>query len=448
MIIFIEIEVSRRELLPKIFLSRALINCSSKIIISHRKYLKKLIEENDIKNSILFTKDANPRIDLINYYKKLKKKGFTIISQDEEAGYIQPSYENFSDQRHGNGEAFDFIDFFLCWGKRDHAFLSNKYRNKKCNFVNCGSPRLDIYKEKYKIGEQYLLKNSINKNYILVSLNFLCFYFRSFSERISLEADRLGDSYNRYAEEFIKREAETLYLLEKFINLIKFLSQKFPNKTIVVRPHPNFEVDRFKKITKDFPKNVQIISNGHLSEAIKNCELLIQNSCSSAVEAILANKKVINYCLDNQKYFVSDFVNHFGPKCNSEAQIIKEINKNQKVVDYKKLDERLNYKDLSLTKISNLIKKNIKNFEDKQKINFKSKYSTIPILKSILKTLYKNEMLLEKKDNVLNIKLNDFNLQNINEIIKEINNIEGETFEKKMNFRFYEDKYLVIKKVN
>ena len=131
MLLFIEIEIAKRELFPKIFLSRALLKCCSKIIISHRKYLKDLIESNKIENAVLLIKDANPRADLVEYYKKLKKKGFLIISQDEEAGYIEQNYENFSLNRHAEGDTFDVIDYFLCWGKRDKDFLSKKFEKKK-----------------------------------------------------------------------------------------------------------------------------------------------------------------------------------------------------------------------------------------------------------------------------------------------------------------------------
>ena len=61
MFIFIEVEIVGRELLGKILLSRALINDDTKIIISDRNKIKKLILNNKIKNSILIIKDINPR---------------------------------------------------------------------------------------------------------------------------------------------------------------------------------------------------------------------------------------------------------------------------------------------------------------------------------------------------------------------------------------------------
>lgn len=449
MLLFIEIEIAQRELFPKIFLSRALLGYCSKIIISHRRYLKEFIENNKIENGVLIIKDANPRVDLVDYYKKLKKRGFTIISQDEEAGYIEQSYENFSLNRHSGGEAFDFIDFFLCWGKRDKEFLSNKFNEKKCKFIESGSPRLDIYNKDFDIGKGYLKRNKLTKNFILVSLNFFCFYSRSFSERISLDAERLGEKYRttiggiNYEEHFFKREAETIYLLYEFINLVRFLAKNLPEKNIVLRPHPNFLVDRFKKITKDFPENVKIISNGHLSEVIKNCEAVVQNSCSSASEAVLANKKVINY-LGGQKFFQTDFIDSLGQYCTKQEDVLEAINKTNIENDLIKLDERINYKTLAITTIIDLLKSIKKENKESPSINFKNKFNLIIFLKNIIKNILRQNQQKSSNTDYIKLKLNEFNNEKIKQMVEEINDLDHQLFEKKIDYNFVEKKYIVI----
>ena len=449
MLLLIEIEIAKRELFPKIFLSRALLKCCSKIIISHRKYLKDLIESNKIENAVLLIKDANPRADLVEYYKKLKKKGFLIISQDEEAGYIEQNYENFSLNRHSEGDTFDIIDYFLCWGKRDKDFLSKRFEKKKCEFIDCGSPRLDIYNKDFNIGKNYLKINNLNKNFILVSLNFFCFYNRSFSERVSLDAVRLGSKYLKtigginYEEHFFKREAETLYLLYEFINLVRFLAKSLPDKTIVLRPHPNFQVDRFKDITKDFPENVKLISNGHLSEVIKNCEVVIQNSCSSAPEAVLANKKVINY-LGGQNFFQTDFVDSLGQDCKNKEEVLDSINNLNIENDLIKLDERINYKSLAITKIIDLLISNNKEINAIKQINFKNKISIKKILKNIIKKAIRYNKHQDLGTDHVKLKLNEFNNEKIKQMVEEINNLDNQIFQKKIDYNFFEEKYIVI----
>ena len=89
MFIFIEVEIFKREFLGKLLMSRAIINNDNKVIISDRSSIKNLILNNKISDSVLITKDINPRKDLLEYYIFLKSKNFTIISQDEEAGILQ-----------------------------------------------------------------------------------------------------------------------------------------------------------------------------------------------------------------------------------------------------------------------------------------------------------------------------------------------------------------------
>ena len=131
MFIFIEVEIFKREFFGKVVLSRAIIDDGIKVIISTRQKIQSLINSNNVNNSILITKDVNPRKDLLEYYKLLKSKNFLIISQDEERGYIQDEYEEFHDGRHGNGEVLKIIDFFLCWGNRDFNFLKKNDDSKE-----------------------------------------------------------------------------------------------------------------------------------------------------------------------------------------------------------------------------------------------------------------------------------------------------------------------------
>ena len=325
MYVFIEVEVFKREFLGKILLSKAIIDDKIKIIIANRLNLKNLILSNNINNGILITKDINPRKDLIEYYKFLKSKNFAIISQDEEAGIVPNDYSIFSSLRHGNGETLKVIDYFLCWGNRDFDFHTKKFNDIRDKFINFGSPRIDTAHENFNIDKNLLFENGISKKFILLSYNFQPFYYRSFLERISNESERLKNEFKKFSESFFTRESESLKLLNDFTELADFLEKNQKEYQIVIRPHPNFNIEKFSKILRNINKNIIICNEGNLIEFTKNCEVLIHNSCSASIEAAINKKQIISYKTQNNKFFKSDYLNSLGFNAETKDEVMQLI---------------------------------------------------------------------------------------------------------------------------
>lgn len=99
--------------------------------------------------------------------------------------------------------------------------------------------------------------------------------------------------------------------------MIKDFSSKFPSENIIVRPHPTEKIEYWEKELKDF-KNVLIKVDGNLSRYIVNSECVIQNGCTSAVEAFISSIPVINYLPVESKS------NVFGTFNNRFAVIVKK----------------------------------------------------------------------------------------------------------------------------
>ena len=76
--------------------------------------------------------------------------------------------------------------------------------------------------------------------------------------------------------------------------MIKYLSVKNPNINILVRPHINENLRKWKKLLKGY-KNVFITNDGSVVPYILASKCVIHNSCTTSIESYYLGKNVITY---------------------------------------------------------------------------------------------------------------------------------------------------------
>ena len=85
---------------------------------------------------------------------------------------------------------------------------------------------------------------------------------------------------------------------EALVQSIKFINnfeEKFPNKTLVISPHPAEKIDFWKKYLKIKKfKNIKLNTDMHSSShaLINSCEILISNNSTTILEGYFCNKKL------------------------------------------------------------------------------------------------------------------------------------------------------------
>jgi len=129
--------------------------------------------------------------------------------------------------------------------------------------------------------------------------------------------------------------------------MIKNLSINFPEKNIIVRPHPIERMETYEEDLK-YLKNVYIIKEGSPREFILGAEAVIHYDCTTGIESYIAGKKVISYCPFYDENFVSKISMNISVKIDNSEDLIKYIKSNYKDENnntFNKRDEKLN--DLS-----------------------------------------------------------------------------------------------------
>ena len=133
--------------------------------------------------------------------------------------------------------------------------------------------------------------------------------------------------------------------------MILEVAKKFPEKEIFVRPHPTEDPAHWVNLLKGY-NNIYIMSDGNLTEYIKNSECVIQSGCTSAIETFILKKPLINYIPVNAKdNVVGKFAEKFSINLKKKTDIFKIIkNKNFKFKNKENIvNQRMLFKNKELS---------------------------------------------------------------------------------------------------
>ena len=353
-IIFIIIESVKRELDSKILLSLKALKRNYRVLIGHKGALRELIK--DTNPGIMLLKSFGPRntknIDF------LKKKNFKIVSSDEEL-ITAIDYDDKLNYRINNENIYK-LDMFLAVGeKSDIPILKKRYNFLMAKVVLIGNMRLELLKKKYR---NIFEKNSelIKKKFGNFFLLLTCFPHINKvqpSHRIDWVYHRiveLGDDPDssgiHLANEQVILQREILMQTLKFINNF---SKNFPNKNLIISPHPNEKIDFWKnfldkKKFKNIFLNLEKFSS--TNDFIHSCEICISSNSTALLEAFFLEKNVINFLAKNPNLAEINLLKKISKVVRSEDELITAIKDIEKI-KYKKttavdeLDEIANFKE-------------------------------------------------------------------------------------------------------
>jgi hypothetical protein len=78
------------------------------------------------------------------------------------------------------------------------------------------------------------------------------------------------------------------------MELAEEFSRRFPDYTIVVRPHPAERINPWHAKAATLP-NVRVVREGNVAEWLLACEVCVHTNCTTGIEAYLLDRKSISY---------------------------------------------------------------------------------------------------------------------------------------------------------
>lgn len=220
------------------------------------------------------------------YIPKLLFQSKIICYYSEQIGYYNTSIA----EGYNNQLVLKNVDYHVAWGKRfTEDLIKLGVDSTKCWFI--GSLQYDV--DKYLRLSDNAIKKELASGYDLNPDSNWIIY-----------TDNIVKNYQKKDIYPIRRN-DTL-------NMVKNLSEKMPDKTIIFRPHPDTSEEEIQEISafiKHLP-NVKLISERHILYWVKACEVLVMWVSTSSLQAMFSGKLVYGFKTsdgqDEHKYWYKD----------------------------------------------------------------------------------------------------------------------------------------------
>lgn len=235
-----------------------------------------------------------PDFVLLNYFRKgnddlarrLVQAGISIGVLDTEG--IWPTLESYTELLWSEAELRSQIRCACMWGTKLTEYVVREQVLGRDQVAITGCPRFDFYHPIWRsvLAEDDDLGTSGRPPRIL--FNTTCYFSNprfTVKGKIAGELKRLFGWDRPTVERILAIQEEAL---ESGIQMIRRLARAFGNAEIVVRPHPYEGPELYKDRLGDVA-NVRVNGGGPVQTQITRASVVIQRSCTTGIEATLAN---------------------------------------------------------------------------------------------------------------------------------------------------------------
>lgn len=222
-------------------------------------------------------------------FRILRDLGNHIVAWDEE-GLVHASDERYYKQRIAP-DLFDQVELFLAWGESNARTLTRYPGYKGTPVEVSGNPRGDMMRPEFRpffADEVAALHARYGRDFILVNTNFGRINHIQPHQTMPGGTAAPKDDYMRASNAYFTQ------LFNAFKRLLPKLAQAFPERAIVLRPHPS-EAHAPWMEAAGAAGNVHVIHEGGVLPWLLAAGILIHNGCTTGMEAAALDRPVIAY---------------------------------------------------------------------------------------------------------------------------------------------------------
>ena len=295
MILYIPLEVHTREIKGHLLLASIAVSRGYQVLIGSPSDLWMYKRLNLLPRGNYLLKNMNIPSHSESQYKSYIKAGFDLYCHEQEPSIIYSQFEDFIEIMKIDTNQYLPFKAVFCWGERGKIGYQKIFPLNKNIFFNTGSPRSDLWSDKFLPLRSKNIKKS-KRPYILFVLNFgILMGKKHMSWQIDnlVNLDLIKNDSDFY--KFINSFKEENIIGYETIKAIKHVASNFPNYDVILRPHPVSKIENWKSLFNDVT-NITVTSNrDSLSEWISNSCVVIHNGCTSAIESVIQNIPIICY---------------------------------------------------------------------------------------------------------------------------------------------------------
>jgi len=198
------------------------------------------------------------------------------------------------------GQVVPSVTKMCLWGDKQAEIVGKHLpQGEERKIVVTGHPSFDLLGEKMRVyyrDEEIIREHG--EDFILINTNFSLFNMKMDLKRYIRMLGRM-EEWEMYKKPEVQADlwAANDYqrkVYDEFIKLIRLLSRTFPNRHIIVRPHPMEKQETYTNVIGDLP-NVFVTGNRSVRRWIFSASCVIHHDCTTGLEALLMDKLVIGF---------------------------------------------------------------------------------------------------------------------------------------------------------
>jgi surface carbohydrate biosynthesis protein len=295
--LIVPVESQVRELDAKLLLACVAAERGFSVVLGSRALLH--FEAARLPRGVYLAKSMRTLSDKM--FSILRELGHQIVAFDEEALVRLADVEYQS--RRLSARAMRDVAILFAWGEDDARALRAFEGYHGAPIHVTGNPRMDLLRDELRPvfkAEADALRRRFG-DFILVNTNFAMVNAfvpslnvmqpaRGEPSRVQPGANALG-----FTADFASGlAAHKRALFEAFRALVPELAAAFPERTVVVRPHPSEDHEPWRRAAGAH-RNAAVVHEGTVIPWLMACRALVHNGCTTAVEAAVVGTPAIAY---------------------------------------------------------------------------------------------------------------------------------------------------------
>lgn len=294
------VEIMNRELDFRLFLAVLCAKPGNRVVVGQHDALFRLARH--LRGAVyvgknIFNRSKFPETDLTRY-RALKRSRSVLVHLHEEGAFYFGGREDWGPvlRRRLDPTFLESDDHVCTWGSFQRDYYRSLSPRCGANIQATGHPRFDLLKPAYRAyfdEDAAALRRRLGE-FILVNTNLA--YANNALGIPDLFSKRFGYFVSDPARrtQYLSLWAHHANVLGHFVRLIDALSQAFPDRAVVVRPHPA-EDHGFYRTVFNGVDNIRVLHEGAVFPWLLACGAMIHNGCTTGVEAHFAGTPTISF---------------------------------------------------------------------------------------------------------------------------------------------------------
>jgi len=325
-ILYLPIETIARELDARLLLTHKAVDRGYSVVIGEKHNVFKAAEI--LKNGIYFYKSHG--VKNFPKDKNSNEKEFKFISLDEE-GLVFVDDDEYL--RNSKPHELEHLDIVFTWGSYQRNLLVKENPDLEIKTIPVGNPRFDLLRPEFKALYNPLSEKICKKwgKYVLINTRFAagnfsrlygCSYVESREHQFITIIGRAPTKIEE--NHFLEEEKYNKKMFKQYVEMLRFLSPRFPDIKFILRPHPSEDIINWKESLKDLD-NVYVKFEGSAIDWILGAVAVIYTGCTTGIESWALKKPVIAYNPNTEKGIEPPLPNKFGLKITSMEKLYKVL---------------------------------------------------------------------------------------------------------------------------